>query len=321
MGKPGVRGWLPAAAWSTLLAACVAVPFLAGDNQTMTIAIQTLILAALASSWNILGGFTGLISLGHAAFFGLGAIVTRELWLAGAPLPLAVIAAMIATALFALIIGVPMLRFRGVFFSIGTLALAVAISLTISNAFPGVTSMPVEALRAYSFTGPYFLALIAAVSAVGVSMLLRRSVVGMGMMAVREDEAAAGATGVDVLAHKLSAFAISASLAALAGSAFAYFSVSYYPSFPFTAVWSFEIILVAFVGGIGTIVGPLIGSAFFVLGRDQLAGSFEGFQVVAFGVLFIVVVLLVPGGMVEGAQLTRDWVVKQVQGRTAREQD
>ena len=101
MGKPGVRGWLPAAAWSTLLAACVAVPFLAGDNQTMTIAIQTLVLAALASSWNILGGFTGLISLGHAAFFGLGAIVTRELWLAGAPLPLTVIAAMIATALFA----------------------------------------------------------------------------------------------------------------------------------------------------------------------------------------------------------------------------
>ena len=65
-------------------AACIAVPSLAGDNQTMTIAIQTLILAALASSWNILGGFTGLIGLGHAAFFGLGAIVTRELWLAGA---------------------------------------------------------------------------------------------------------------------------------------------------------------------------------------------------------------------------------------------
>jgi branched-chain amino acid transport system permease protein len=282
------------------------------ENQVMTIAIQTFILAALASSWNILGGFAGQISLGHAAFFGIGAIVTRELWLAGSPLPLALLAAVVGTAVIALVIGVPMLRFRGIYFSIGTLALAVAIGLTIANLFPGITSMPVEALRSYSFTGPYYLALGAAVTAVVVAMLLKRSVVGLGMTAVRDDEEAAAAVGVDVLAHKLSAFSISAALAALAGGAFAYFSVSYYPSFPFTAVWSFETILVVFVGGIGTIVGPLLGSAFFVIGRDTLAGSFEGFQVIAFGVLFIVVVLLVPGGMVEGVQRIRAWVVKQV---------
>jgi len=303
------------AAWFVLLAVCIVLPFSSEDSQVLTIAIQTFILTALASSWNIIGGFAGQISLGHAAFFGMGTIITRELWLSGAPLPLSLAAAIVATALFALIIGVPMLRFRGIYFSIGTLALAVAISLTIGNLFPGITSMPVEALRAYTFTDPYFLALGAAVTTVAVAMLLRRSVVGLGMMAVRDDEAAAGAVGVDVLAHKLAAFAISAALAALAGGAFAFFSVSYYPSYPFTAVWSFETILVTFVGGIGTIVGPIAGSAFFVIGRDTIAANFEGFQVIGFGVLFIVVVLLVPGGMVEGAQRIGAWVVKQGQGR------
>jgi branched-chain amino acid transport system permease protein len=302
--------------WAVLVAACLGLPLVTEDNQVMTIAIQTFILAALASSWNIIGGFAGQISLGQAAFFGLGTIITRQLWLAGAPLPLALAAAVVGTALVAIVIGVPMLRFRGIYFSIGTLALAVAIGLTIGNLFPGITSLPVEALRSYTFSGPYYLAFGAVAVAVAVSMLLKRSVVGLGMMAVRDDEEAASAMGVDVLAHKLSAFAISAALAALAGGAFAFFSVSYYPNFPFTAVWSFETILVVFVGGIGTIVGPLLGAAFFVVGRDTLAGSFEGFQVIAFGVLFIVVVLLVPGGMVEGARRVSAWLVKQVKGRT-----
>jgi branched-chain amino acid transport system permease protein len=315
-----LRRRLAAGAWLVALAVCLVLPFFSDDNSVMTIAIQTFILAALASSWNILGGFAGQISLGHAAFFGLGALITRELWLAGAPLPLALLAAIVATSLFALVIGVPMLRFRGIYFSIGTLALAVAIGLTISTLFPGITSLPVAQLREYTFTGPYYLALGAAVVAIAVALLLRRSVVGLGMMATRDDEDAAGAVGVDVLAHKLSAFAISAALTALAGGAFAFFSVSYYPNFPFSVAWSFEPILVTFVGGIGTVVGPLLGAAFFVIGRDTLASSFEGFQVIAFGVLFIVVVLLVPGGMVEGAQRISAWVVKQVKGRTMDEE-
>jgi branched-chain amino acid transport system permease protein len=318
--RSGITRYLGVAAWLFLLAVCLALPLTTTDNSVMTIAIQTFILTAVASAWNILGGFAGQISLGQAAFFGLGTLITRELWLAGAPLPLALIAAVVGTALFAVVIGVPMLRFRGIYFSIGTLALAVAIGLTISNLFPGITSMPVAMLREYTFTGPYYLALGSAVVAVAVALLLRRSVVGLGMMATRDDEEAANAMGVDVLSHKLSAFAISAALTALAGGAFAFFSVSYYPNFPFTVPWSFEPILVTFVGGIGTIVGPLLGSAFFVIGRDTLAASFEGFQVIAFGVLFIIVVLLVPGGMVEGAQRISAWAVKLVKGRTTDEE-
>jgi branched-chain amino acid transport system permease protein len=260
------------------------------------------VLAALASSWNILGGFAGQISLGHAAFFGLGALITRELWLGGTALLLAMSAAVAITAVVATVVGIPMLRFRDIYFAIGTLALGVAVFITAGNLWPGISSLPAEDLRNYEFTGPYFVALGVLVVTVVVSLWLKQSKVGLGMMTVRDDEEAAKATGVNAFAHKMIAFVISAALAALAGSAFAYFSVSYFPNFAFSVIWTFEAILVVFIGGIGTIVGPLLGSIFFIVGRDVMPTDVDEFQVVFFGLLFIVVVLLMPGGLTEAAE-------------------
>jgi branched-chain amino acid transport system permease protein len=288
--------------WLAALGTTIAFGLLVDDDHLITLAIQTLILGALAMSWNILGGFAGQISLGHAAFFGLGALITRDLWLGGRPLILAVVIALSVTAVAAAVVGVPMLRFRGIYFSVGTLALGVAVWLTAGNLWPGITSLPAEDLRSYEFTGRYFVALGVLAVTVIVSMWLVRSKLGLGMMAVREDEEAAGATGVSPFTHKMLAFVISAVLAALAGSVFGYFSASYYPQFPFSVVWTFEAITVVFVGGVGTIVGPLIGSLFFVVGRDLLNSTFPELQVVVFGVLFILVVLVLPGGFVEGGQ-------------------
>jgi branched-chain amino acid transport system permease protein len=291
------RKWLAVLSGSAVLALVVGIG-LGSDNQhLLTIAIQTMMLAALASSWNILGGFAGQISLGHAVFFGLGAQTTRELWLGGLPL-----AALLVTAVFAAVVGVPMLRFRDIYFTIGTLALGVAIFLTVRNVRPRLTSLTAEALRAYDFSGPYFMTLGVLVVTVAIATWLKNSKVGLGMMAVRDDEEAAGSTGINPLSHKMVAFVVSAVLAALAGASYAYFTASYYPSFPFSVVWTFEAILVVFVGGMGTITGPLIGSVFFVVGRDALPSSIEEFQVVVFGLLFILVVLLLPGGLLEGAQ-------------------
>jgi branched-chain amino acid transport system permease protein len=288
--------------WALLLVAAVAVGFVTDNQRILTIAIQTFMLAALASSWNILGGFAGQISLGHAAFFGVGALVTREMWFGGRPLAVSLVVGVAVTALAAGVVGVPMLRFRDIYFSVGTLAMGVAVFVTIGNIRPGISSLPVDALRDYQFTGPYFLALVVLVVTVGVSMQLARSKLGLGMMAVRDDEQAAGAIGVSALGHKMVAFVISAALAGLAGGSFAYFSVSYYPNFPFHVAWTFEAILAVFIGGIGTVAGPVVGAVFFVVGRDTLPTDIGEFQVVVFGLLFIVVVLLLPGGMVEGVQ-------------------
>lgn len=284
-----------------VLGLVVAVGLISENQHVLTLTIQTMILAALAASWNILGGFAGQISLGHAAFFGLGALITRELWLGGTALALAIAAAVAVAAVAAAVVGVPILRFREIYFAIGTLALGVAVFITAGNLWPGITSLPAESLRDYGFTGPYFVALGVLVTTVVISLWLKHSKVGLGMMTVRDDEEAAKATGVNTFAHKMIAFVVSGSLAALAGSAFAYFSVSYYPNFAFSVIWTFEAILVVFIGGLGTIVGPLLGSVFFIVGRDVLPTGIGEFQVVLFGLLFIVVVLLLPGGLTEAA--------------------
>jgi len=294
------RSTPPIVGWLVVLAITIALGLFTGNERLLTLAIQTYTLAALATSWNILGGFAGQVSLGHAAFFGLGALLTRELWLGGRPLPLAILIALVVTAATAAVVGVPMLRFRGIYFSVGTLALGVAVFITAGNLRPGISSLPAEALRAYEFQGRYYTALGVVAVTVAISAWLRRSKTGLGMMAVREDEEAASATGVNSFAHKMAAFVISATLAALAGAVFGYFSVSYYPQFPFSVTWTFDAITVVFVGGVGTIIGPLVGAVFYVVGRDLLSSTFPEVQVIVFGVLFILVVLLLPGGFVEG---------------------
>ena len=278
------------------------VPAVGDSSKWMTIAILTFVVAALASSWNILGGFAGQISLGQAAFFGVGAHITRETWLGGWPLPLSLFVGAAVTMVGAAVIGVPMLRLRGIYFSIGTLAAAEALRITVGNLRPGISALPADALATYTYGPRYYLALGVLALAVALAMWLRRSKLGLGMMTQRDDEQAAGATGVNVFGHRMAAFVLSAGLAALAGGAFAYFFISYYPVYPFTVVWSFDAILVTFIGGFGTIVGPIIGSVFFVIVRDALSGYLAEFQVVGFGVLFILVVILFPGGIVEAGR-------------------
>ena len=277
-------------------------PSVGDSSRWMTIAILTFTVAALASSWNILGGLAGQISLGHAAFFGMGALITRTTWLGGWPLPLSLLTAVVVTIAGATVIGFPMLRLRGIYFSIGTLAAAEALRITVANIRPGISALPAEELATYTYAPRYYLSLGVVVLAVGVAMWLRRSKLGLGMMAQRDDEQAAGATGVDVFRHKLAAFVLSAGVAALSGGAFGYFFISYYPEYPFSVLWSFDAILVTFIGGFGTIVGPLIGSVFYVFVRDTMSGYLGDFQVAGFGILFILVVILLPGGIVEAGR-------------------
>jgi branched-chain amino acid transport system permease protein len=260
---------------------------------------QLCLVAALASSWNILGGFAGQVNLGHAAFFGLGALTTRLLWLEGLPLALSVVAGGLVATVFALIIGAPALRLRGIYFAIGTLALAEALHLTIANLLPGVSALPGPKLAGYQLWTRYYLTLALLLLTVAVAYWLTRSRLGLGMMAVREDDEAARSIGIHAFRHKMSALVISAFLAGLTGSAFAYFHPSYYYQFAFIPLWTFDAVLVTFVGGIGTIFGPLLGALFFVLVRDVLATNLTNFHQIIFGVLFIVVVLVFPGGLME----------------------
>jgi branched-chain amino acid transport system permease protein len=169
----------------------------------------------------------------------------------------------------------------------------------VSTALPRVSRLPGPALRGYDITPRYYLSLCVLIVIVGFVYWLKQSKVGLGMMAIREDEEAARSIGINVLWHTMLALIASAFFAGLAGGTFAYFHLSYYPSFTFGPVWTFDGLLVTFIGGIGTLSGPLIGATFFVLVRDILASNLVNFHLIIFGILFIFIVLVLPGGLVD----------------------
>lgn len=299
--------WRPWILPAILVVTLLTLPLLFNNNKFLTTAIILFVIAALSSSWNIVGGFAGQINLGHAAFFGIGSLVTRQLWLQGWPFFVSFLAGGIAAAVAALILGYPALRLRGIYFAIGTLALAEAIRITVGNVLPGISALPATILRERTLVSRYYLSLSVLLLTVAVSYYLMHSKLGLGMLTVREDEDAARAIGVNIFLHKLLAFVISAGLAGLAGSSFAFFHVSYYPSLTFSPEWTFDALIVVFVGGVGTLVGPLIGSVFFVLLRDVLAANLAGIHLLIFGILFVLVVLLLPGGLVEAWERLQAW--------------
>ena len=118
------------------------VPFVVERQDILNLLFLVFLYMSMGQSWNILAGFAGQINLGHAAFFGAGALVSRSLWIGGTPIGLAILAGCVAAVAFALVIGVPTLRLRGVYFSIGTLGVAEVMRITIANIYPGVSTLP-----------------------------------------------------------------------------------------------------------------------------------------------------------------------------------
>lgn len=276
-----------------------AIPFLTQRSDLITWMIFTLLYVTLSQSWNIIGGFAGQQNLGHAAFFGIGALSARFLWLQGLPLLLAMPAGAIAAMFFALIIGAPAFRLKGVYFIIGTLVMAEILKIIFDTVLPRASVLPSELLSTYSLTPRYYLSLAVAILVVAFTYWISRSKLGIGLMSIREDEDAAEAAGVDTQKFKLIAFLISTFLAGLAGGLFAYYSAAAQPGHMFAAVWTFDAVIIVFVGGVGTIAGPIIGSIFFVL-LQQLLNLYlpAGSHVLVFGIIFIVVVLYLPGGLI-----------------------
>ena len=287
------------------------VPLLTKRNDFINIMILIFLYICLAQSWNVLAGYAGQVSLGHAAFFGLGAITTRFLWVLGYPFFLAFLTGGVVAVVFALIIGHPALRLKGIYFAIGTLGLGQILKITVGNVLPTVADLPGDYIATYNLIPRYYLFLILAGITVAVVYWISHSKLGLGMMAVREDEEAAKASGVNTFRQKIIALFISTFFAGLAGGAFAFYHVSYYHDLPFSPTWTFDALLITFVGGVGTIVGPIVGAFFYAIFKEFFARTFPQLHVFIFGVLFILVVLLLPGGLVEMAGRVRRLVTSK----------
>jgi branched-chain amino acid transport system permease protein len=290
------------------------VPLLTDRQDTLNLLFLICLYITLGQSWNILAGFAGQSSLGHAAFFGIGALVTRLLWLDGMIFPLAFLLSGLAAIAFAMLIGVPTFRLRGAYFAIGTLGIAEVLRITVSQNLPLISTMTTAEIAQYNLTLRYYVALGLALATIGAASLLLRSSWSLGILAVREDEEAAQATGVYVLGHKLLALFISSFFAGLAGGLFAFQQISYYPSAAFSPQWTFDALLITFVGGLGTVGGPVLGAIFFVFVRERLAVSLVQVHQMIFGVLFIMIVLMFPGGLIEAWRRVRNsrWLTRRV---------
>jgi branched-chain amino acid transport system permease protein len=295
------REWREPAAGVVVLALLALLPAVAG-RALLSWALLVLLYIGLAQSWNILGGFGGQVNLGHAAFFGLGTLTVRLLWTQGTPLGAALAAGTAVAALTGLVIGAPALRLRGPYFAIGTLAVAEILRITAANVLPDIAALPPQALTAYTLAPRYYLALGVAAAATAAVAWLARSRFGRGLVAVREDEDVAESIGVSAYGHALPAFVLSAAFAGTAGGVFAYYHVGFYPSFAFSPLWTFDPLLIVYLGGIGTVWGPVAGAVVFLALREALALRLGELHLLIFGALFIAIVLALPGGIVQAVR-------------------
>ena len=284
---------------SAMLAGLLGIlPLVFADKYLLNIVFLVGLYTILSQSWNILGGYCGQISLGHAAFFGLGALSARYLWSAGLPFFLAIPAGGLASAALACVIGVPALKLKSHYFAIGTLALAMIALITIQNIFPGVDFLSPELLAGYSLVSRYYLVLLIAVATILATYAVVNSKMGIALLSIREDEEAAEAIGIDTFKYKVICMLISTFIAGIAGGLFAVYSVSFYRYVPFELWWSFDPLLITFIGGAGTIAGPIIGAVCYVLLKELFALSLGQVNVLIFGVVFILIVLFLPKGLI-----------------------
>ncbi len=279
------------------------LPLIIKKGYILNLIILICLYIVLSQSWNILGGFTGQISLGHSTFFGIAALVFRYLWSSGFPPYLALLASSASSLILASIIGFPSFKLRGHYFAIGTLALSMIAIITVQNLLPGVSFSPQEFLSKYSLVPIYYMALVVATISVLVVIALTHSKLGLALVCIREDEDSAEAIGINIFKYKVISMTLSTLIAGLGGALFSYYVASYYYYVPFELGWSFDPVLISFIGGAGTVVGPIIGSICFVILKELFAISLGQMNVLIFGIVFIFIVLFLPKGIIGIAKL------------------
>lgn len=295
----------------TVLLALSLVPFALSSQFLVKFAMLTAIAAALGQAWNIAGGFCSLTSFGHAAFFGVGAyaaaiVQTRyglNPWI-GLPLGAALGFALGAAVAWA----ASRAGLRGSYFALATLAVAEALrilanSIEFTRAGLGILVPLKVSPENFQFSDPrvfYGLALLLAIAATCIVAWLTRSRFGAQVIAVRENEAAARALGVKVLRTKVIALALSGAVAAVAGVLYTQTYLYIDPNIAFGTERSVEMMLVAMIGGAGTVFGPIFGAlALHLLGEvSRSLLDLPGLAPMLNGVVLLLIIAFMPGGIV-----------------------
>lgn len=309
-----------------IVGALVAFPLVFNEHWVVNIAIFTLMYAALATAWNLFAGYSGYISLGHVAFFGIGAYTLANAFSTASPLrgsatsleshafmsigsgyrPFYVLPLVgLAVALLAVPIGWIALRTRAITFAIVTLTLLfvfqnLAFNLRgLTNGSSGL-SMPTPNFDVSVYERPYYYAMLGVLLiGLAISWHVRGSKLGLMLFSIREDEEKARGLGVRTTGVKLIAFAASAGLTAMAGGVWAYYLTYIYPEYAVDPLVMIGSVLPVFLGGRGTLWGPVLGAIILVPAQQYMAyrlGASE-FYLVGYAAVFVVILLVLPRGI------------------------
>jgi branched-chain amino acid transport system permease protein len=295
------------------IAAALAYPLAFTQPFPRHLMIMIFLYGALAVAWNLLAGYCGQISLGHAVFFGLGAYTSSLLVREAALTPwVGMLAGAVVAVAVSQVIGYPVFRLRGHYFAIATIAVgeivqAIFINWEWTGGARGLY-LPLKRpdswlnLQFHTSKAPYYyIALGLLVLALAVSARVERTRTGYRFRAVREDQDAAASLGVHVAREKLRAMALSAALTALGGAFYAQYVLYIDPEAVFPLSLSILICLVAVVGGVGTLWGPVLGAAILVPlsegTRIWLGGSGKALDLVIYGALIMVISAVQPAGL------------------------
>ncbi|HEY5902334.1 MAG TPA: branched-chain amino acid ABC transporter permease [Anaerolineales bacterium] len=308
MAKIRIPSW---AAIGLPLAFLLVYPWVQHSQYSQHVMVMTFMAAVMASSWNIIGGYTGYTSLGHAAFFGLGGYLVALAHNAYGwhPFISSWFLALIVMAV-ALVMGWIALRTQGSAFVVVTIAVIfifrlLALNLSsITNGAKGLTQ-PRPGWAGVPWSPEfikipfYYIMLALLLVTVFVSWRIRQSKFGLGLIAIREDEGKAEAVGIDTMLYKVLAFGISAYFVAVAGGIYSYFFTYIDPNFLFDILTSVTMVLMAILGGRGTLWGPVLGAFIMQPLSNWVVGQFGGSQIhlTVFGAILLFVMLFMPQGI------------------------
>lgn len=315
--------------FAVLLAATFVLPHFIENDYYINVLVLVFLYAGMASAWNIIGGIAGQFSLGHTAFVGIGAYTSTLLYnYVGVSPWLGMIAGGLLSMLMAALIAYPVFRMRGVFFAMATLAFGETVRILLMasrkyvdmpyglsiNYDPGFIRMVFEDRSSYAMLTGAFL-IIVTIFAFGLS----RSYIGSYLRAIRDSEEAAVASGIPMRKYKMIAFLISAFFTSIGGTLLAQYILYIEPSSVFSTAISIDLPLMALLGGIGTIAGPVIGAVIALPLRDILLETFgqnaPGLHLVIYGIALIVIVIVLPHGLLGGVKSLRERFVSKSRAR------
>lgn len=287
-----------------LLVLFLFLPVFVRDRHLLHILIVIFCYVTLVQSWNLPGGYTGYTSFGHVLFFGIGGYTTATLVVfLSVPAVVTYLIAGVLSGLVALIFGYVSLRLKGPYFAIATLALATIgrylfLNVEIFGGAEGIL-LPMSSLRPDIEKIPYYYgALLIAVLTTLTVYLIVKTRLGLGLMAIRENEEKAAGVGINTTKHKVIAFVVSAFFPGVIGGFYASYLEYINPDACFNILYSTNILLMAILGGIGTIAGPVLGASMVVILSEvfSLVIGHQG-RLIVFGLILTLMAIYLPGGL------------------------